>query len=53
MPVSDRAPFVNLATRAKHLYAGPRAASIIYLASRHPDDADSTDSSDDEPAASK
>ncbi|PLW30770.1 hypothetical protein PCASD_15415 [Puccinia coronata f. sp. avenae] len=40
MPVSDCAPFVNLATRAKHLYAGPRAASIIYLASRHPDDAD-------------
>ncbi|PLW41144.1 hypothetical protein PCANC_12395 [Puccinia coronata f. sp. avenae] len=53
MPVSDCAPFVNLATRAEHSYVGPRAASIIYLASRHPDNADSTDSSDNEPAASK
>lgn len=50
---TDRAPFVNLAARAETLHISPRAASIEYLASRHPDDADDDDSSDDEPSASK
>ncbi|PLW15461.1 hypothetical protein PCANC_22949 [Puccinia coronata f. sp. avenae] len=35
------------------LHISPRAPSIEYLASRHPDDADSDDSTDDEPSASK
>ncbi|PLW24987.1 hypothetical protein PCANC_26716 [Puccinia coronata f. sp. avenae] len=49
----DRAPLVNLAARAETLHLSPRAASIEYLASRHPDGSDDDGSSDDEPSASK
>ncbi|PLW39938.1 hypothetical protein PCASD_06854 [Puccinia coronata f. sp. avenae] len=34
-------------------HVGPRASSIEYLASRHPDATDDDDSTDDEPSASK
>ncbi|PLW54777.1 hypothetical protein PCANC_03691 [Puccinia coronata f. sp. avenae] len=47
----DRAPVVNLAARTETLHIGPRAASIEYLASRHPDDTDDDGSSDGEPSA--
>ncbi|PLW27879.1 hypothetical protein PCANC_26845 [Puccinia coronata f. sp. avenae] len=50
---TDRAPFVNLAARTETLHVGPRASSIEYLASRHPDATDGDDSTDDEPSASK
>ncbi|PLW36169.1 hypothetical protein PCASD_10461 [Puccinia coronata f. sp. avenae] len=50
---TDRAPFVNLAARTETLHVGPRASSIEYLASRHPDATDDDDSTDDEPSASK
>ncbi|PLW06223.1 hypothetical protein PCASD_26032 [Puccinia coronata f. sp. avenae] len=49
----DCAPLVNLAARAETLHLSPRAASIEYLASRHPDGSDDDGSSDDEPSASK
>ncbi|PLW08553.1 hypothetical protein PCANC_26225 [Puccinia coronata f. sp. avenae] len=49
----DRSPLVNLAARAETLHLSPRAASIEYLASRHPDGSDDDGSSDDEPSASK
>ncbi|PLW27736.1 hypothetical protein PCANC_25762 [Puccinia coronata f. sp. avenae] len=49
----DRAPLVNLAARAETLHLSPRAASIEYLALRHPDGSDDDGSSDDEPSASK
>jgi hypothetical protein len=44
---------VNLAARTETLHIGPRAASIEYLASRHPDDTDDNGSSDGEPSAPK
>ncbi|PLW38528.1 hypothetical protein PCANC_23459 [Puccinia coronata f. sp. avenae] len=50
---TDCATFVNLAARAKALHINPRAPSIEYLASRHPDDTDDNGSSDEEPSASK
>ncbi|PLW13022.1 hypothetical protein PCANC_22160 [Puccinia coronata f. sp. avenae] len=49
----DRAPVVNLAARTETLHIGPRAASIEYLASRHPDNTDDDGSSDGEPSAPK
>ncbi|PLW28476.1 hypothetical protein PCANC_23119 [Puccinia coronata f. sp. avenae] len=53
MPVSDRAPFVNLAARAETLHLSPHTSSIEYLDSRHPDATDGDDSTNDEPSASK
>ncbi|PLW34798.1 hypothetical protein PCASD_12636 [Puccinia coronata f. sp. avenae] len=50
---TDRAPFVNLAARTETLHVGPRASSIEYLASRHPEATDDDDSTADEPSASK
>ncbi|PLW54973.1 hypothetical protein PCANC_02738 [Puccinia coronata f. sp. avenae] len=49
----DRAPVVNLAARTETLHIGPCAASIEYLASRHPDDTDDDGSSDGKPSAPK
>ncbi|PLW07208.1 hypothetical protein PCANC_27209 [Puccinia coronata f. sp. avenae] len=53
MPVSDRAPFVNLAARAETLHLSPHTSSIEYLDLRHPDATDGNDSTNDEPSASK
>ncbi|PLW42570.1 hypothetical protein PCASD_05296 [Puccinia coronata f. sp. avenae] len=53
MPVSDCAPFVNLAARAETLHLSPHTSSIKYLDSRHPDATDGDDSTNDEPSASK
>ncbi|PLW38232.1 hypothetical protein PCASD_19215 [Puccinia coronata f. sp. avenae] len=50
---TNRAPFVNLVSRAETLHINPRAASIKYLESCHPDEANGDDSTNDEPSASK
>ncbi|PLW15295.1 hypothetical protein PCANC_20002 [Puccinia coronata f. sp. avenae] len=44
---------MEVSARTETLHIGPRAASIEYLASRHPDDTDDDGSSDGEPSAPK